>query len=187
MTTVTDLIRKLRATDNRRVVQAVDELRRHGWLADGSLQGVPLCHAHLEWANLRGADLRRVDFHQACLAAADLSGADLAAAKLTRVDLRDAVLKGANLSGADLFKSDLTGVRFLADEQLAQARRLWGAIMPDGELYDGRYNLPGDLEFARWGRVDIHDPEAMAEFFRIPLETYLKGQREITAVAEPAL
>jgi hypothetical protein len=54
---------------------------------------------------------------------------------------------------------------------------LFGAIMPDGGTYDGRYNLKGDLEFARWGQVDIDDPVEMAEFFGVSLEDYLEGQR----------
>ena len=76
----------------------------------------------------------------------------------------------------------------MSDEQLAQAKRLWGAIMPDGKSYDGRYNLAGDIAFAKWGRVDTNDPQAMAEFLRIPLETYVRGQEMGLgmAVGEPA-
>ncbi|MCA9973186.1 MAG: pentapeptide repeat-containing protein [Anaerolineales bacterium] len=170
------LIRMLSSPDNKRVLQAVEELRVRGWLSDGSLAGVPLCHAHLQNADLLGADLRNVDLHQAHLQWADLSQANLSGSKLSRANLRGANLSQTNLAGVDLFKADLTEARNLADSQLALAGRLWGAIMPDEETYDGRFNLPGDLEFARWGRVDVADPAAMAQFFGVPLETYLHGQ-----------
>lgn len=176
MVTVMELVRKLRSTENKRVLEAVEELRARGWLSDGSLKGVPLCHVHMENADLLGADLTQVDFHQARLAWTDLSQAKMEKAKLTRVDLQGANLSQANLNGADLFKANLKDARNLTDSQLAQASRLWGAIMPDGTTYDGRYNLPGDLDFARWGRIDVTDAQAMADFLRVPLEVYLKGQ-----------
>ncbi len=173
---VMDLIRKLSSPENKRVLEAVEELRVRGWLSDGSLVGVPLCHVHMENADLMDADLRNVDFHQAHLQWADLSRANLQGAKLTRANLQGANFSGANLSGADMFKANLFEARNLQPAQLAQAGRLWGAIMPDEETYDGRYNLPGDRKFAEWGRVNVDDPEAMAKFFGVSLETYLRGQ-----------
>lgn len=176
MITVMDLVRKLRHTDNKRVLQAVEELRVRGWLSDGSLGGIPLCHVHMQGADLLGANLSHIDFHQAELTRADLSMANLSGARLTRADLREANLSQADLSGADLFKANLEGAHNLTDDQLSKAKRLWGAIMPDGNCYDGRYNLAGDLDFARWGRIDPNDPQAMADFLRVPLEVYLRGQ-----------
>jgi hypothetical protein len=49
--------------------------------------------------------------------------------------------------------------------------------MPDGSLYDGRFSLPGDLEFARAGQIDVHDPQAMAHFYASP-ESYQGGRAE---------
>ncbi len=178
MVDLMELIRKLCSPDNKRVLQAVEELRVRGWLEDGSLQGVPLCHVHMQGADLIRANFRRVDFHQAHLQWADLSLADLSDAKLTRVNLQGANLSNTNLSGVDMFKANLKEARNLTDKQLAQVKRLWGAIMPDGNTYDGRYNLPGDMDFARWGRVDINDTQAMADFYQVPLEIYLRGQRK---------
>jgi len=177
MYTRTQLIRKLRCPDNKRVLQAVEELRVRGWLSDGTLRGIALCHAQLQGADLMNADLSGVDFHQAHLEWADLSMADLSGAKLSRAHLCGANLDHARLGGADLFKANLKEVRNLTDAQLARARRLWGTIMPDGETYDGRHNLPGDLEFARWSGVAVEDAQAMAHFHRVSLETYLRGQK----------
>lgn len=171
-----DLIRKIRNSGNKRVLEAVEELRVRGWLSDGSLNNIAFCGAQMEGADLLGADLAGVDLHQAHLENADLSQANLSRARLSRAHLQGANFSETKLTSTDLFKADLQNARNLTDEQLVQAKRLWGAIMPDGTSYDGRYNLAGDIEFARWGRIDVDDPKAMADFLRIPLETYLRGQ-----------
>lgn len=79
---------------------------------------------------------------------ADLSWANLQDAYLSRVKMSGANLHRANLKGAHLQKSDLEGVT-VTDFQLAEARFLSTAIMPDGSRYDGRFNLPGDLAWVR--------------------------------------
>ncbi len=177
MTTLMELIRKLRNPANKRVVQAIEELRARGWLEDGSLEGIRLCHVHMQNADLLRANLKRADLHQASLEGADLRMANLSQAKLTRANLQGANLSRTNLEGADLFKANLMGVKNLTDEQLMQAKRLTFATMPDGRPYDGRFNLAGDLEFARWGKIDVNDPEAMAYFLGVSVKTYLEGQK----------
>ena len=176
MSTLIELTRKLRSPENRRILEAVEELRVRGWLSDGSLAGIALCHAHMEGADLLGADLHSVDFHQASFQGADLSRANLSGTKLSRADLRDTNLSETDFTNADSFKVNFAGARNLEQKQLARSKRLWGAIMPDGKTYDGRFNLPGDLDFAHWGGVAIDDPQAMADFFRISLEDYRRGQ-----------
>lgn len=176
MVTLVELIYKLRSPDNKRVMQAVEELRVRGWLQDGSLRAVPLCHVHMQGVDLLSADLSNIDFHQANFENADLSMANLANTKLTRVNFQRANLSHTDISGADLYKANLKEARNLTDEQLIKAKRLYGAIMPDGETYNGRFNLEGDLAFARWGRVDPANSQAMAEFYGISLETYMRGQ-----------
>lgn len=176
MIKVIDLIRKLRSLDNKRVLEAIEELRVRGWLSDGSLENLPFCNAQMQDANLTDANLTNVDLHQAHLEGAQLCRTNLTRAKLNRAILRRADFSEALLNDTDMFKADLQNARNLTHEQLSQAKRLWGAIMPDGTTYDGRYNLQGDLEFAKWGRVDVNNAEAMAEFLRIPLETYERGQ-----------
>jgi uncharacterized protein YjbI with pentapeptide repeats len=181
MVTQAELIRLLRSPDNAVVLSAVEQLRIHGWLEDGTLHNVPLCHVHMENANLCNANLAKADLHQAHLQGADMSHANLTGAKLTRVNMAGSILVGTDLRGADLFKANLAGVQGLTDEQLLQAKRLYGATMPDNQTYDGRYNLAGDLDFAHWGRVDINDPKAMADFFGVSLAVYLQGQKLFSA------
>lgn len=176
MIKVIDLIRKLRSSDNKRVLEAIEELRVHGWLSDGSLENLPFCHAQMQDANLSDANLTNVDLHQALLEGAQLCRTNLTKAKLNRANLRRADFSETVLTDADMFKADLQNAHNLTHEQLSEVKRLWGAIMPNGTTYDGRYNLAGDLEFAKWGRVDLKDAAAMAEFLRIPLETYERGQ-----------
>jgi hypothetical protein len=176
MVTVMELIRKLRSPENKTVLLAVEAMRVRGWLEDGSLKGIPLCHAHLEGADLIKADLTKVDLHQADLEKANLSMAILTNTKFARANLKGVNFSNANVEGADFLKADLQGARNLTEDQLSMTKRLYGAIMPDGDLYDGRYNLEGDLDFARWGRIDVDDPRAMAYFLGVSLETYQKGQ-----------
>jgi len=177
MTTLIELVRKLRNPENKRVVQAIEELRARGWLEDGSLKGIRLCHVHMQNADLLQADLHKTDLHQANLEGADLRLANLSHAKLTRANLQGANLSRTNLDDADLFKANLMGTKNLTNEQLMQAKRLCFATMPDGHPYDGRFNLVGDLEFARWGKIDVDDPEAMAYFLGVSVKTYREGQK----------
>lgn len=179
MVTLVELIYKLRSPDNKRVMQAVEELRVRGWLQDGSLRGVPLCHVHMQGVDLLSADFANVDFHQADFENADLSMANLNNTKLTRVNFQRANLSHTDITGADLYKANLKEARNITEEQLKKAKRLYGAIMPNGETYDGRYNLEGDLAFARWGRVDPKNPQTMADFYGVPLDTYLNGQNAL--------
>ena len=185
MTTLMDLIRKLRSPDSKNVLQSIEELRARGWLEDGSLSGIPLCHAHMQNADLFKADLSSVDLHQAHMDSSDLSLANLTGTRLTRADLRGANMNRATLELTDLFKANLQGVHNLTPAQLMSAKRLWGAVMPDGTTYDGRYNLPGDIEFAKWGGVDPLNAVAMADFFGVELATYIKGQEEMGQLAVP--
>ena len=181
-----ELINKLQSLDNRTVLKAVEELRTAGMLSDGSLRGIALCQAVLESADLKDADLCYVDLHQASLDDADLTGARLQATKLNRASLRGANLKGANLTNADLYKVNLRGALNLTETQLSSLNELFGSIMPDGNVYNGRFNLFGDLARARWAKVNTEDPKCMAEFYGVSLEDYLHGQKTEVAVLTSA-
>lgn len=183
MTTLSRTLRKIRQPNQKQAVSAVEELRARGWLKDGSLEGVRLCHARLNEADLFKANLRKVDFHQAHLVRVDFSGANLTGAKLARTDLRGANFSETILTDADLLKANLSGAINLSEEQLSQVKRLCFATMPDGMPYDGRFRLPADLELARWGSVDPDDAEAMAYFLGVNLQTYLDGQTTVENIA----
>ena len=175
---IEELLNKLRTNSNRVALKAVDELRNQGWLTDGSLQGVAMCKAPLQGVNLSNANLCCAGLHQAHLEWADLSGAALRATKLSLCNLNGANLKDAKLENADFFKANLLGVQNLTDDQLRQAARLLGSTLPNGERYDGRFSLFGDLALAEWNNVDTSDSRAMAEFYGVSLESYTQGQLE---------
>lgn len=185
MVTKVELINKVRSPDNKNVLQAVEEMRVRGWLSDGSLHGIALIRVQLQGADLIEADLSYVDFHQAEMEFVDLSNANLSGAKLTRAKLINANLSKTDFNRASLYKTNLRGCRNLTNEQLRKTKSLWGAIMPDGDSYDGRYNLPADLELARLRGVILDDHQAMADFYGVPLETYLSGQKEGEAAITP--
>lgn len=183
MQTKLELINKILSLENKPTLDAIEELRVRGWLADGSLRGIALCKAQLEHADLMGADLRNVDFHQSNLDFTDLSKARLNGANLSRASLQRANLDQADLTYADLYKANLQGVLNLTEEQLSRAHQLLGAILPDGKVYDGCFNLSGDLGRARWAKVNINAPQEMAEFYGVSTEVYM-GSHKHGAFAE---
>ena len=73
-----DLIRQMSSSVKDVAVPAAEELRRHGWLRDGSLQ-----RAFLAMANLEGTDLYEANLQGAVLARANLEGAHLEGAFLS--------------------------------------------------------------------------------------------------------
>ncbi len=179
-----ELTHKLLSPDNKIVLKAVEELRVRGFLMDGSLRNMALCHANLQGADLMEADLAKIDFHQVHMAFADLSKANLAGAQLDRADLHGANFSLANLEGADLFKTNLLNAHNLTEQQLATCKRLIGATMPDGSIYDGRYNLAGDIEFMKWARIAPGETDKIATMLGVTVETYLKGQEMAKSYSE---
>jgi uncharacterized protein YjbI with pentapeptide repeats len=86
--------------------------------------------------NLRGANLSSAKLAFANLSGANLSGADLGSGRMGGADLSWADLSGANLRDADLEGANLTGAKHWTEEQLDQARSLFGTTMPDGQRYE---------------------------------------------------
>jgi uncharacterized protein YjbI with pentapeptide repeats len=176
-----ELIGQMSSTVREHAILAVEQLRRYGWLTDGSLARADLSYAnlaeaHLLNADLEGADLRvaqlegvslvsarlvRADLESArlegavlhkadlseahvwnarmkgshlgatILVNADLSFTDLAGANLRHANLERAILSFTNLEEADLWHANLEDADVTA-EQLAEAKSLAGATLPDG-------------------------------------------------------
>lgn len=111
------LINKLKSTDHNTALEAIKELRKLGWIEDGSLvaadliganiYGANLCDANLYGADMRGANLRGTDLRDANLREADLYGADMRKADMRKSYLNDTNLRGANLSEANLSEAFL--------------------------------------------------------------------------------
>jgi len=107
-------------------------------LRDARLPWSYLPYAKLNGANLRGADLRGDPDQSGD--DADLSDADLSDANLSEADLSYDNLSSANLQGANLTDANLTGANLsnakVTSEQLAQAKSLKGATMPNDQKYE---------------------------------------------------
>jgi hypothetical protein len=108
-------------------------------LYQADLRGANLGEAFLLLANLSNTDLRGANLNGAVLDAAhlgkaNLGEADLSETTLLRADLHGANLNGATLRGANLSYADLRETNVTSD-QLAQAKSLEHATMPDGSQH----------------------------------------------------
>jgi hypothetical protein len=117
-----DLIAQMGSSVKDVAVAAAEELRRHGWLTDGSLQGAFLARANLQGASLAEAKLEGANLQ-----------ANLQGANLVRANLEGAVLMMANLEGARLIWANLEGA-FL------QEANLEGAFLPGANLQGAKFN-----------------------------------------------
>jgi uncharacterized protein YjbI with pentapeptide repeats len=107
-------------------------------LRDARLPWSYLPYAKLNGANLRGAYLRGdpdQSGDDADLSDADLSDANLSEADLSYDNLSSANLQGANLTDTELRGADLSDAK-VTSEQLAEAKSLEGATMPNGQKYE---------------------------------------------------
>jgi len=98
--------------------------RQEGGVPKDPVHHLDLRGANLEGASLVGAALEGANLERSNLRGAALEGAKLQAARLQDADLRGAYLQVANLRGAKV-----------TEEQLAAARSLQGATMPDGSKH----------------------------------------------------
>lgn len=149
-----------------------------GAVLDGTFNLLTLANTDLAGARLEGS-----------FVAADLSGVNLAGAWLdgafADLDLRNAQLAGATLKGS-LVRADLRGTnlqdvvldplldlsfvdfrntRGLDEQRLRAVQRLRGAILPDGQRYEGEFELPGDQADAAAQGIDLADSAARAAFY----------------------
>ena len=142
-----ELIARMGSQVHDVAIEAVEELRRRGWLTDGSLQGKLLISANLEGANLGyaqmeganllganlerarllGANLERAVLIKANLRFADLRLANLKLALLTDANLHEAFLHYATLQEASLLNVDLSGAEILGTD-------LKGAVLRHANL-----------------------------------------------------
>ena len=99
-------------------------------LLNADLRGANLERADLSYANLLSANLGIASLRYAILSDSFLGGAKLVGADLTGADLTKAILSGADLTGAVL-----RGASGTTSAQLAQAKSLKGATMPDGSVH----------------------------------------------------
>jgi hypothetical protein len=93
---------------------------------------IDLRTADLSFANLFDAILMGANLNNTNLSNADLTGVNLSFADLTDADLRGADLNSTYLNCTNLSYANLTGAKNWTKEQLAQAKHLDRAFLPDG-------------------------------------------------------
>jgi hypothetical protein len=114
------------------LIKGVDETGRNKAIVD--LRNADLRGVNLILADLTGANLKSAILTQAYLSYANLKNANLSNAILLSADLTSADLEGADFTGADLGNANLSDAKNLTYQQLAKARYLAGAILPDGTV-----------------------------------------------------
>ncbi len=157
------------------ILDRLDAAREHRLIKDQLLRRM---HSRYNNTALAAVEELRVLGHLAdeSLVGRNLRGSHLQDANLYQANLREVDLTNANLLDADLVEAILTDAK-VSDEQLASCHIMWKAIMRDGNRYDGRYNLKGDIALARKRGFNPNDPQSMAEYYGVPLETFLEGQQ----------
>ncbi len=114
---------------NAPVIQVSSQDGSQGFQAT-TMQGA----INLQNANFKQANLQEAAMHGFNLSGADLSRADLENAFMSNSNFKGANLSDADLSGTDLSQANLSGAK-VTKEQLAKAKSLKGAIMPDGSIH----------------------------------------------------
>lgn len=194
------LILQVGSPDRAFAVEAVRVLSKRGWLDE--LAGEEFIRADLEGADFYGANLLRTKLGYVNLQNANLCGVKMDFAEISNCNFEGAYLhktslvgakflsdnssesslKGADLYGANLLNAEFWGIHNdqVSNSQhihLGLALRLESAIMPDGKLYDGRYNLEGDIRQAIALGINPEKPNEMAHFYKVDTNTYKQGQQ----------
>ncbi len=108
-----DLIYRMGSNVSEEVVRAFEEVRRNGWLYDGSLDKANLCNANMQGIKLSRSMLFDCDFavetHSEPPRKPNLSGAVMIKANLIQVSISDAIMKESVLWYANLQESKIFG------------------------------------------------------------------------------
>jgi len=127
-------VRSVARTRTVSVLRALDKERKS--LLIQFLQESQLINTTNTIINLWDADLSDIDLNEVILSHVDLSFVNLSGANLVSADLQGAVLRETDLTNANLKGADLTGANLnkakVTLKQLAMAKSLKGATMPDG-------------------------------------------------------
>lgn len=132
-------------------------LKLVAWI-DGPLNDCPECAQWDEWAEVE--DLKEeLDLIANRKRSSSLNLMDARPEKERRVS------KAWWLEGVDTDRESMIKIRYLRF-----------VTMPDNKRCDGRYRIPGDLDWASDNGIDINDPVALARWYGVSLEEYLTGQ-----------
>lgn len=139
------LKRELWSKDQGITLRAINELREHGWLADGGLENINLPYSVLDRAELKGVIMNGANFHKASLQRSYIGHAQLRNVNFSGANLSYSILNHSDLTGSDLTGALLDGASFenvilanakISETQLLSIKSLKGAIMPNGVNYE---------------------------------------------------
>lgn len=153
---------------------------------DAIIKDVFFAQIDLSKADFRGAIIKDCKFQEVNLTMATLTGVDFSGNEILGVDFSQTYLMGASFEGVDLTYSKFENADFLLanlkdaiydEREIIKAGSLHRAIMSDGYVYDGRYNIEFDKVWAQAqsGKKEITSQD-MANYFGVTLEAYEKGQ-----------
>ena len=174
-----DLIRQMGSIDNVRALDALNQLKKDGFLyVDTTLAGANFNNANLQNADFEDFPLHRVNLANADLRNVTLSGnlvrVNLANANLSGASFQDSALHHINLAGANLSQANLQGISLIninlenAIFGNADNRALLdeNTRLPDGSQYAPQAGI-GQLErFTNSDHPDFWQPNWVEEWKR---------------------
>ncbi len=166
------LLRDIGCGDHGIALRAILDITANNLHQKGFLSYRIFENAKLAGSMLLGADLSHSSFHHSDFTGAELFGANLQMTSFWGGTLRGVDLRDADLSGAYFNYVDLTHAR-VTPKQLQLANRLHGTRLPNGKIYDGRFNLPVDIQDAQASGVDVNNPIAMAKWYQMPYDQFM--------------
>lgn len=134
------LIKQFRSPHPEITSKALSELKKHGWLYDGSLRGTYLSFAN--WSGL------------------DLEGIDLEGARLRKVKLINTTLRKANLEGTNVSVDRLVQASALQGAIMPDGRRYDGRLRLPGDLERARrmgISLEDEESMAKFYGVSVEE------------------------------
>ncbi|CAM4811066.1 unnamed protein product [Rotaria magnacalcarata] len=101
-------------------------------LINATIQNSSFDYVHFIDSNLSGAKIFMSNFTHASMKNIDLTGATLEMCNFNDANLAGCIMTNANINLSYFVGSDLTGCQGITDVQLAQAKSIAGAILPNG-------------------------------------------------------
>jgi len=166
------LLRDINCGDHGIALRAILEITQQKLHQKGFLRYRIFQSVQLEEADLLSADLSYSSFHSSALSWVSFYSAILKNASFWHCDMNYVDFRNADLTGAHFTYSDLHHARVTL-QQMKSVDKLHGSHLPNGKLYDGRFNLAGDISVAQQLGFDITDEAVMKKFFALSYGDFL--------------
>ncbi|CAF3800976.1 unnamed protein product [Rotaria socialis] len=125
-------IRIINCVFSRDSVQYAAATFEKSTLINATIENSSFDYVHFIDSNLSGAKIFMSNFTHASMKNIDLTGATLEMCNFSSTNLAGCIMTNANIHLSYFVDSDLTGCQGITDVQLAQAKSIAGAILPNG-------------------------------------------------------